>query len=36
MTRRDEHARVLAGIAAAQSAGFTGTKLDTVVRPRRE
>ena len=31
MTQRDEHARVLAGFAAAQSAGFTGTKLDAVI-----
>ena len=31
MTRRDEHARVLAGIDAARAAGFTRTKLDTVV-----
>jgi cyclic pyranopterin phosphate synthase len=31
MTRRDDHARVLAGIAAARAAGFTGTKIDTVV-----
>ena len=31
MSQRDEHARVLAGFAAAQSAGFTGTKLDAVV-----
>ena len=31
MTRRDDHARVLAGIDAARSAGFTKTKLDTVV-----
>jgi cyclic pyranopterin phosphate synthase len=31
MTRRDDHARVLAGIEAAGRAGFTGTKLDTVV-----
>jgi GTP 3',8-cyclase len=31
MTRRDDHARVLAGIEAARSAGFTRTKLDTVV-----
>jgi cyclic pyranopterin phosphate synthase len=31
MTRRDDHARVLAGIEAARHAGFTKTKLDTVV-----
>jgi GTP 3',8-cyclase len=31
MTRRDDHARVLAGIDAASAAGFTHTKLDTVV-----
>jgi cyclic pyranopterin phosphate synthase len=31
MTHRDEHARVLAGIEAARAAGFTRTKLDTVV-----
>jgi cyclic pyranopterin phosphate synthase len=31
LTRRDTHARVLAGIAAAVQAGFTGLKLDTVV-----
>jgi cyclic pyranopterin phosphate synthase len=31
MTRRDDHARVLAGIDAARQAGFTGTKLDTVI-----
>jgi cyclic pyranopterin phosphate synthase len=31
LTRRDEHARVLAGIEAAREAGFTGLKLDTVV-----
>lgn len=31
MTRRDDHARVLAGIDAARAAGFTRTKLDTVV-----
>jgi GTP 3',8-cyclase len=31
MTRRDDHARVLAGIDAARNAGFTKTKLDTVV-----
>jgi cyclic pyranopterin phosphate synthase len=31
MTRRDDHARVLAGIDAARSAGFARTKLDTVV-----
>jgi len=31
LTRRDEHARVLAGLAAAAAAGFTGTKLNAVV-----
>jgi GTP 3',8-cyclase len=31
LTRRDTHAQVLEGIAAASRAGFTGTKLDTVV-----
>ena len=31
LTRRDEHARVLAGIRAAREVGFRGTKLDTVV-----
>jgi cyclic pyranopterin phosphate synthase len=31
MTRRDDHSRVLAGIEAALGAGFTRTKLDTVV-----
>ena len=31
LTRRDEHVRVMEGIAAAQRAGFTGLKLDTVV-----
>lgn len=31
LTRRDTHARVLAGIAAVQQVGFTGLKLDTVV-----
>jgi cyclic pyranopterin phosphate synthase len=31
LTRRDELARVLAGIDAAAAAGFRGTKLDTVV-----
>jgi GTP 3',8-cyclase len=31
MTRGDNHARVLAGIAAARRAGLKGTKLDTVV-----
>jgi len=31
LTRRDEHARVLAGLAAAHAAGFRGTKLNTVV-----
>ena len=31
MTRRDDHARVLEGIAFATRAGFTGTKLDAVI-----
>jgi cyclic pyranopterin phosphate synthase len=31
LTRRDTHAQVLEGIAAVPHAGFTGTKLDTVV-----
>jgi len=31
LTRRTTHAQVLAGIAALAPAGFTGTKLDTVV-----
>jgi GTP 3',8-cyclase len=31
MTRRDDHARVLEGLDAAGAAGFTRTKLDTVV-----
>jgi GTP 3',8-cyclase len=31
LTRRANHAEVLAGIAALAQAGFTGTKLDTVV-----
>jgi len=31
LTRRQDHARVLEGIAAAPRAGFSGTKLDTVV-----
>ena len=31
MTRRDDHARVLAGLDAARAAGFVKTKLDTVV-----
>src|SRR5579871_1942034 len=31
MTRRDDHDRVLAGIEAVRRAGFTGTKLDTVI-----
>jgi cyclic pyranopterin phosphate synthase len=31
LTKRDTHARVLAGIAAAVQVGFTGLKLDTVV-----
>ena len=31
ITRRDDHARVLAGLAAARAAGFIGTKIDVVV-----
>ncbi|HXH81941.1 MAG TPA: GTP 3',8-cyclase MoaA, partial [Candidatus Tectomicrobia bacterium] len=31
LTRRTTHAEVLAGIAAVARAGFTGTKIDTVV-----
>src|SRR5207249_3225648 len=31
LTRRDTHAQVLEGIASVPGAGFTGTKLDTVV-----
>src|SRR3989441_698695 len=31
LTRRNHHAQVLEGIAAVPRAGFTGTKLDTVV-----
>ena len=31
LTRRDTHARVLAGIEATRRVGFTGLKLDTVV-----
>ncbi len=31
ITRRDDHARVLAGLAAARAAGFQGTKIDVVV-----
>jgi GTP 3',8-cyclase len=31
MTRRKDHARVLAGIDAARAVGFTGTKIDAVV-----
>jgi cyclic pyranopterin phosphate synthase len=31
LTRRDTHARVLAGIEAATAAGFEGLKIDTVV-----
>jgi len=31
ITRRDEHARVLDGIAAARREGFTGTKIDAVI-----
>jgi cyclic pyranopterin phosphate synthase len=31
MTRRDDHARVLDGLDTARAAGFTGTKLDTVI-----
>jgi cyclic pyranopterin phosphate synthase len=31
LTRRDEHARVLAGISAVKEAGWSGLKLDAVV-----
>ena len=31
ITRRNDHARVLAGLAAARAAGFTGTKIDVVI-----
>ena len=31
LTRRSNHAQVLAGLGALPAAGFTGTKLDTVV-----
>jgi GTP 3',8-cyclase len=31
ITRRDYHARVLDGIAAARHAGFSGTKIDAVI-----
>jgi cyclic pyranopterin phosphate synthase len=31
LTRRDTHAKVLAGIEAVRQVGFTGLKLDTVV-----
>lgn len=31
LTRRDAHAQVLEGLAAVTRAGFTGTKIDTVV-----
>ncbi len=31
LTRRDDHARVLAGLEAARAAGFTGTKIDSVM-----
>src|SRR3984893_12921332 len=31
VTRRDDHARVLDGIAAARRAGFSGTKIDAVI-----
>src|ERR1700693_4550894 len=31
MTRRDDHARVLDGMAAARREGFSGTKIDTVI-----
>src|SRR5262249_57672882 len=31
LTRRESHAQVLSGIAAAQAAGFQSLKLDTVV-----
>ncbi len=31
ITRRNDHARVLEGLAAARAAGFSGTKIDVVV-----
>ncbi len=31
ITRRDDHAKVLDGIAAARRAGFSGTKIDAVI-----
>jgi len=31
ITRRDDHARVVDGIAAARLAGFSGTKIDAVI-----
>ena len=31
LTRRDGHADVLAGLEAARAAGFTGTKIDSVI-----
>ncbi len=31
LTRRDEHAAVLAGLEAARAAGFTHTKIDSVI-----
>lgn len=31
MTRRNEHSRVLEGLAAARAAGFRGTKIDAVI-----
>src|ERR1700675_4784804 len=31
ITRRDDHARVLDGIAAARREGFSGTKIDAVI-----
>jgi cyclic pyranopterin phosphate synthase len=31
LTRRDDHARVLAGIAGVRTAGFGGTKIDAVI-----
>lgn len=31
ITRRDDHARVLNGIAAAKKEGFSGTKIDSVI-----
>jgi cyclic pyranopterin phosphate synthase len=35
LTRRDTHARVLAGIDAVLRAGFNGLKLDSVVNGLR-